>query len=158
MRAIRQTMPQVGKVEWIGVRTARRGPIEVIQEATIGAKGIEGDRYDGRADGDRMVTLILKEHIAVIASILGKENIDPALLRRNIVVSGLNLTALKGSEFQIGNVVLFGTGNCAPCSLMEEQLGPGGFNAMRGMGGLTTRVVSGGTIKVADELRLIVPE
>jgi len=86
-----------------------------------------------------MVTLIQREHISAVASILKLDSLDPALLRRNIVVSGINLQALKKKEIQIGEAVLFVTGNCPPCSRMEENLGAGGYNAMRGHGGVTAR-------------------
>ena len=102
-----------------------------------------------------MVTLIQKEHIDAVSSILQKDEIDPALLRRNIVVSGINLTALKNAELRIGNVVLFATGNCPPCNRMEENLGAGGYNAMRGHGGITARVVTGGTIQCGDEVTMV---
>jgi len=155
MKQIRETMPQTGTVQWIGLRSSKRGPIHVVEEASVDEKGFIGDRYDGPPDGKRMVTLILREHIDVMATILGVDDIDPILLRRNIVVSGLNLKALEGHDFQIGEVVLHGTGNCAPCSLMEENLGPGGYNSMRGHGGLTTRVVSGGKIRKGDSVKLL---
>lgn len=155
MNQIRKTMPQTGTIQWIGLRTERRGPIEVVEEAIINEKGLEGDRYKGASDGERMVTLILREHIDAVAAILGRDSIDPVVLRRNIVVSGINLMALKGQKFRIGEAVLEGTGNCAPCSLMEENLGPGGYNAMRGHGGLTTRVIQGGTIRCGDSIELI---
>ena len=102
-----------------------------------------------------MVTLIQKEHIDAVASILKRDVIDPALLRRNIVVSGINLAALKQNEFQIGEVVLFGTGNCPPCSRMEENLGCGGYNAMRGHGGITAKVITRGTIRCGDKVSLV---
>ena len=155
MKEILQAMPQTGSVCWIGLRPARRAAIEVVAEAEVGNQGLEGDRFNGPSDALRMVTLIQKEHIDVIASILGKEAIDPTLLRRNIVVSGINLLALKNNELRIGEVVLFATGNCAPCSLMEENLGAGGYNAMRGHGGITARVVTGGTIRCGDEVSLV---
>jgi MOSC domain-containing protein YiiM len=71
-------------------------------------------------------------------------------LRRNLVVSGLPLVALKGRRFRIGEVVLEGTDACDPCSRMEDALGPGGYNAMRGMGGLCARIVEGGRILRGD--------
>ena len=151
-------MPQTGTVEWIGVRPGRREPIKLVKEVEIGEKGLEGDRYNGSSDGLRMVTLNQQEHIDAVASILGKDAIDPALLRRNLVISGINLQALKKNEFRIGDVVLFATGNCPPCSRMEENLGPGGYNAMRGHGGITARVVTGGKIKVGSPLSLVVAE
>ena len=101
-----------------------------------------------------MLTLIQAEHIAAMANILGKESIDPKLLRRNIVVSGVNLLALKDQIFQIGEVLLQMTGNCHPCSRMETNLGAGGYNAMRGHGGITTTVIRGGCIQIGDEVKL----
>jgi len=76
------------------------------------------------------------------------------VFRRNIVVSGLNLLALKGKQFRIGSVVLEYTGLCHPCSKMETALGPGGYNnAMRGHGGITTRVIEAGEIALGDDVR-----
>ena len=152
MKQLLQTIPQIGVVDWIGIRPARREPIKLLAKAEINDQGLVGDRYQGPADGDRMVTLIQREHIAAVASILELESVDPALLRRNIVVSGINLQALKKKEIQIGEAVLFVTGNCPPCSRMEENLGAGGYNAMRGHGGVTARVVSGGMIEIGSQV------
>ena len=80
------------------------------------------------------------------------------LTRRNIVVSGINLLALAKRRFRIGEVVLETTGPCEPCSRMEENLGPGGYNAMRGHGGITARVAKGGTISVGDAVALHITE
>ena len=154
MKQLLQTIPQIGAVDWIGIRPARREPIELLTKAEINDQGLVGDRYQGPTDGDRMVTLIQREHISAVASILKLETLDPALLRRNIVVSGINLQALKKKEIQIGEAVLFVTGNCPPCSRMEENLGAGGYNAMRGHGGVTARVVSGGMIEIGSQVKL----
>ena len=98
----------------------------------------------------------IKEHLKVVASILGKDEVDPLLTRRNIVISGVNLLAFKNMQFQIGkDVILEMTGACHPCSKMEKNLGPGGYNAMRGHGGITTKVIQGGEIGVGDEVRLV---
>ena len=60
MREILQTMPQIGKVQWIGLRPGRMEPIQVVQEVEVGDQGLEGDRFSGGADAPRMVTLIQK--------------------------------------------------------------------------------------------------
>jgi MOSC domain-containing protein YiiM len=111
--------------------------------------GLEGD-HDGGRGGNRGITVLQAEHLDVIASLTGVEGIAPAVLRRNLVLSGLDLVALKGQCFRIGDVVLQGTGLAHPCSRMEEALGPGGCNAMRGHGGLCARVLEGGILRVGD--------
>jgi len=144
---------QPGEVRWIGVRPARLAPVEPRNEVRIDLdNGIEGDRFRGKAGAIRQVTLIQAEHLEVVAGLLDKGAIDPALVRRNIVVSGINLLALRSQEFQIGEAVLVGTGNCAPCSRMEEVLGTGGYNAMRGHGGITAAVIHPGLVRVGDSV------
>jgi MOSC domain-containing protein YiiM len=157
LRDLFATLPQTGRVEWIGLRPARRVPLVVTREVeALAASGLRGDRYAG--SGKRQVTLIQAEHLGVIASVLHRESVDPALLRRNIVVSGVNLLALKNAKFRIGAALLEGTGPAEPCSRMEEALGAGGYNAMRGHGGITARVLEDGWIRVGDAVTLVSPE
>lgn len=147
-----ETLPQVGKVEWIGLRPQRRATIAVVSSVNATANvGLEGDRYSGRS-GKRHVTLIQHEHLPVIAGTLGLSECRPELLRRNISVSGINLLALKGKTFKIGEALLEYTGLCHPCSFMEKTFGPGGYNAIRGHGGITARVIVGGAIAVNDSV------
>ena len=113
--------------------------------------GLEGDHFNGKPGDQRMVTLIQAEHIELVSAIVGK-SVDPALLRRNIVVSGINLLALENKKFQIGDALLEGTKPCPPCLRMEENLGYGGYNAMRGHGGINARVIRSGKISVGDPL------
>jgi MOSC domain-containing protein YiiM len=147
------TFPHPGRVEWIGVRPERRAAVEAVDRVVAVEGGLVGDHYAG---GKRQVTLIQAEHLYAVAALMRRDvqahplALDPALLRRNIVVSGVNLLALKGRRFRIGEAVLRGTGPCEPCSRMEEALGPGGYNAMRGHGGLTASVVSGGAVRIGD--------
>lgn len=146
------TPMRAGRVVWIGVRPGRRKPIEPRDVVQADERfGLAGDRYAGRS-GKRQVTLIQAEHIAAIASHLGEEDIHPGLLRRNVVTRGINLRALKDRNFRVGDAVLAYTGECHPCSRMEENLGIGGYNAVRGHGGITARVVTGGRIRLDDEI------
>jgi MOSC domain-containing protein YiiM len=151
MAKLLATLPQRGALEKILLRPERRAPMVSATEAqVIPGRGLVGDRFRGRPDSKRQVTLIQAENLAVLASLLHVGEIDPAVLRRNLVVRGISLNALKGRRFKIGNVVLEGTAPCDPCSRMEELLGPGGFNAMRGIGGLCARVIEGGELRVGD--------
>ncbi len=155
MKELLRTIPQIGVVEWMGIRPVRREPLQVVHEVLISETvGIEGDHFSGKPGAARQVTLIQAEHIEVIAKILKMDSIDPGTLRRNIVVSGINLKSLKDLNFQIGEAILCATGNCAPCSRMEENLGPGGYNAMRGHGGITAKVIQGGCVRMGDSVSL----
>lgn len=150
--ALMATLPRSGRVQWIGLRPARDVPMHAVARAEANAgKGLSGDRY-GSGSGKRGLTLIQAEHLPVIAALSGHDAVPPALLRRNLVVSGLPLVALKGRRFRIGAALFEGTGDCDPCSRMEAALGPGGYNAMRGHGGLCARILEGGLISVGDEL------
>jgi len=150
LHELMDTVPQTGSVVWIGVRPARRQPLQSVQSIAAHTEyGLDGDHYSKQA-GNRQVTLIQAEHLDAVASMLGTASIDPGTVRRNIVVGGINLLALKDKRFRIGNAVLEYTGQCHPCSLMESALGPGGYNAMRGHGGITARVVGDGEIQVGD--------
>jgi MOSC domain-containing protein YiiM len=144
---------QPGKVIWIGIRPQSRQPMQVLQETYANIGGLTDDRYNkGNADSKRQVTLIQQEHLQAAASFLGKETVDPSLTRRNIVVQEINLNALKGKQFKIGDAILEATGLCFPCSRMEENLGNGGYNAMRGHGGITCKVIQEGKIRLGDEV------
>jgi MOSC domain-containing protein YiiM len=103
------------------------------------------------------VTLLQSEHLPAVGALLGRGPVDPVLLRRNLVVAGCNLRALQGRRFTIGDVELEGTGECHPCSRMEEALGEGGYQAMRGHGGLNARILRGGTLRVGDAVELCAP-
>ena len=149
-------IPQKGAVEWIGVRTKRKENLSVVKSIMVKkGTGLVGDHFTGNISGKRQVTLIQHEHLNVIANILGGKSIDPKLTRRNIVVSGINLLSLTHQKFRIGSVILETTGICSPCKRMEENLGPGGYNAMRGHGGITATVIEEGEIKLGDIIELI---
>lgn len=148
--------PRVGRIEWIGLRPARAVSMEAVDAAeAVTGKGLVGDRYVG-ASGKRGITLIQAEHLPVVAALAGHERLAAATLRRNLVVAGIPLVALKDRRFRIGDVLLEGTGPCDPCSRMEDALGPGGYNAMRGHGGICARIVAGGVIRPGDRVEALV--
>ncbi|NBU58818.1 MAG: MOSC domain-containing protein [Betaproteobacteria bacterium] len=154
-----------GKVETLLLRPGRnQRAVQVDRAEALVGLGLAGDRSAAARQADpkrrRQVTLIQAEHLAAVAALLEKPVIDPADLRRNIVVSGLNLLAARSPMRDHALRLVFGrapdaddavvfevTGPCEPCSAMETALGFGGYNAMRGHGGVTARVQRGGWIE-----------
>jgi MOSC domain-containing protein YiiM len=147
-----------GRVEAIIVRGSPRDPARSIAATTaIAGVGLADDRLGQRGEAElstRQVTLIQQEHLAVIAQLARVEPIDPVGLRRNLVISGINLLALKNAKLQVGQAVQI-VGPCQPCSRMEETIGAGGYAAMRGHGGMTARVLESGQISVGDVVRAL---
>jgi MOSC domain-containing protein YiiM len=167
LRELTRQFPTAGRIDAIFLRPKRDAAAlrvdSVIAEVD---RGLLGDRSAERAParpggGKRQVTLIQAEHLPLIGAWSGTAPLDPATLRRNLVVSGINLLALRSPFVDqalhvcIGaEVVLVMTGPCDPCSKMEAALGVGGYNVMRGHGGLTARVLHGGRLAVGDAVRV----
>jgi len=149
------TMPQSGRLQWIGLRPEKRAELISVESVeALTDKGLQGDHRCLRDGGKRQVSLIQAEHLPVLASITGHDEVLPQWLRRNLLISGINLYALRDRLFRIGDVVLQGTGICAPCSRMETILGDGGYNAMRGHGGINAKVIQGGSINIDDTVTM----
>lgn len=166
LRELSQQFAVDGRLEMIVLRPDRRKPAIAVPtvEAVLGY-GLMGDRRaksERTTDSSRKreVTLIQAEHIPLIAQWGGLDSLSPLDLRRNLIVSGINLLSMKSPfpdlklHCQIGDrVELVITGPCDPCSRMEQELGRGVYNAMRGHGGTTARLVTGGPIAVGDRVR-----
>ena len=167
LRDLTRRFPGAGWVQAIFLRPARNAAAIGVESAlAVEGRGLAGDRSAERlaatvGGSKRQVTLIQAEHLPLIAAWCGRDAVAPADLRRNLVVAGLNLLAARSPftdqtmRLHVGEtVVLDVTGPCAPCSKMEAALGPGGYNALRGHGGVTARVVRGGTLRVGDAVHV----
>ena len=143
----RHAMP--GRVEALFVRPERRADPLSVREVQINLDGLAGDHA---RQGKRAVTLIQAEHLYVIAQLTGRSDVDPVLLRRNIVVLGINLLGLRKQSIRVGEARMFVHGPCPPCSRMEEALGIGGYSAMRGHGGVYAEVIELGPVVVGSQV------
>ena len=162
LRSLTARFPRAGRLEAIVLRPGReRAAVSALTALALVDRGLEGDRSGARppsrpGGSKRQVTLLQAEHLPLIRAWSGRE-VDATELRRNLVVSGINLLAQlslfadQPLQVRIGaDVLLVITGPCDPCSKMEALLGPGGYNAMRGHGGTTARVIHGGVLAVGD--------
>ncbi|MCP4808441.1 MAG: MOSC domain-containing protein [Proteobacteria bacterium] len=140
---------QSGTVDAISIRPHKREPVVAVDAWELDDGALDHARRSKRA-----VTLIAVEDIGAIAATLGRE-VEHTNTRRNVLVRGVNLLTLIDQNFRIGEVVLRGTRCCDPCERMDKTLGPGGFAAMVGRGGLCASIVETGTIRVGDTIELV---
>lgn len=155
LKELLAAVPQTGTVQWMGVRPAARAEMTIVDAVEARREaGLTGDHTRPSPRNARQVTLIQWEHLAVVSALIGR-SLEPQDLRRNIAVTGINLFSLKNRRFQIGQAIFETTGWCQPCARLEERLGPGTFQAMRGHGGITARILSGGIIRVGDTVSVI---
>ncbi len=129
----------------------------LLHEArAVAGKGLEGDRYFSHVGTysnepglGRDITLIEIEAIVAIKRDYRIE-LPPGDSRRNIVTRGAPLNHLVGREFRVGEVTLRGIRLCEPCSHLEKLTVKGVMRGLIHRGGLRTRIISSGTIRVGD--------
>lgn len=114
--------------------------------------GIEGDRFcKHRPESNGHVTFFSLEVWHEVQQQLDlSPDLRPALTRRNIIISGVDLKALYGQAFTIQDIQFLGTVHCAPCLGMNRALGPGARDALYSRGGLRAQVHSTGTFTTGD--------
>ena len=132
-------------------RTQTPGAHPTFDVETVEVKaglGLVGDRFYGKgAQFDGHVTFFAWEVLQVVSAEGDVQNQSPAVLRRNVVVEGVNLNQLIGQEFAIDDVHFYGAKHCAPCRWMDIALAPGALKLLRGPGGLRAQVLSDGVLR-----------
>ena len=125
--------------------------------------GIVGDRYAGRtAHRDASVTVLAAEAVDALAAELGTGPLDPLLARRNVVLRGAEVEALRGQRFSLdcgeGEVLLQGGRAANPCAWLDTVLAPGAHRGMRGRAGIRCAPLTGGVLRLGPAvLRSAVP-
>jgi MOSC domain-containing protein YiiM len=133
-----------------------------VDEAVVRAgRGLEGDRYfDERGTFSNAhgrgynLTLIEAEVLDALELPAGRVTLEDA--RRNIVTRGIELNALVGEHFRVGDVECLAQRLCEPCAHLERLTAaagkPGTFRALIHKGGLRADVLSDGETRVGDQI------
>ena len=146
-------MPPEGSVVEIWLADAAAEPMRRMAavEALTGL-GLAGDRYAlgggtwaQYPDLEKQVTLIDRDDVAAVAAETGAA-LTPGDTRRNLVTAGIDLPALVGQWFTVGDVLLFGMKRCPPCAHLERLTGLRLVKAMLHRGGINAAVFAGGPI------------
>jgi MOSC domain-containing protein YiiM len=117
----------------------------------VAGHGIRGDRFfDYRDDYKGQITFFAQEVFAELERTFGLTNKSPGVLRRNVIVSGVELKNLIGIDFELQGVQFRGTAQCAPCYWMDIAIAPGAEKLLAGRGGLRARILTDGRISVGD--------
>lgn len=130
-------------------RPAGENPIvEVDSVECVAGKGLRGDRFfDFKDDYKGQATLFAWDVFEKLREAQGKPGLTPAVLRRNVVVEGLDLDSLVGKRFELQGVALEGTGECKPCYWMDQAIGSGAEAWLQGRGGLRCKIHSDGVLR-----------
>lgn len=149
-------MNQAGRIEALWVKRAHKGPMDATDTlGLVAGKGVAGSADRSRT---RQVTIIEAETFERVGTELGVE-IDPAVRRANVLVSGIELEGRRHHRLHLGSCVIEVVGETRPCERMDEAV-PGLQGALsdRWGGGAYGRVLVGGDIRVGDQVRLLPPK
>jgi len=152
-------------VDIVIASSAASPPVSQLSVRAVPGRGLQGDRYfDGAGTfsphpqkPDFEVTLIQKEHIDFFASSIGVP-FTARDARRNLVTLGVDLNALVGREFRVGDVLIRGIRLCEPCSLLAKRTSPEVLRGLLHKGGLRAQILSEGEIRVGDPLVEMPPD
>jgi MOSC domain-containing protein YiiM len=140
-----------GRVEGIFIGPKYELPEPVKSVRAFAGRGLEGNRYffDGDAPAGRALTLIAAEALADGAAESGIE-LEAGESRRNVLTRGIDLNALVGERFRVGDVECLGVELCEPCTTLEKLTHPGVIKAYVHRAGLNADILTDGEISVGD--------
>jgi hypothetical protein len=122
--------------------------VEVPEIECVAGRGIRGDRFfDFKENYKGQITFFEFEVYEALSEALGVREKSPAVFRRNVISSGVDLNTLVGKEFEVQGVRLRAVCECTPCYWMDQAFAPGAEAWLKGLGGLRARILSDGVIR-----------
>jgi MOSC domain-containing protein YiiM len=132
--------------------------LELPRVQATAACGLAGDRYatdvarHGRGYTKvRHVTLLEEETVTALKRD-HRIDVQPILLRRNLLTRGVPLAPLVGRMFKVGDVVLQGTELSEPCKYLADLIGKRVLEPLKHRGGIRAEIVVGGELRAGDEI------
>jgi hypothetical protein len=152
-----------GTVEGLAIAPTAEAPMQLLAAAQARAgRGLDGDRYAAGAGtfsprADRRLgydlTLIAAEVLDELAA--AGHALDFAGSRRNVLTRGIDVNALIGRTFRIGEVLCRGRRPCEPCVHLDRLSGPGVLRPLIHRGGLRVDILSDGQIRLGAPIRVV---
>ena len=134
-----------------GKERLRHEIVSVNSIRCVAGRGIEGDRYlDYKKDWKGQISFIDRKVIDEVMASLGMSELDDSVFRRNVVVSGIDLNDLIGKSFRIGGASFLGTEECSPCFWMDQAVGEGAHELLKGRGGLRCKILESGELSLGE--------
>lgn len=122
--------------------------MEVLSIECVAGQGIRGDRFfDFQENYKGQITFFSLEVFDELCGALAVQDCSPGSVRRNVFTRGSDLNKLIGKDFEIQGIHFHGTTECSPCDWMDEAIGPGAKDFLKGRGGLRARILSDGTLR-----------
>lgn len=143
----------MGRVEHIFIAPERGAPCKAVDSVeAVAETGLEGDRYSDpkhRKEPGQQLTLIEIEQIERFVEETGLP-MHPVAPRRNLVTRGIDLNALVGKRFFVGECELEGIELCEPCATWARNTHREVVRFFVHRGGLNARIVTGGIISIGS--------
>lgn len=134
-----------------GMPAAAHATDEVASVTCRAGRGLEGDRFfDYKEDYKGQITFFAWETYEAVKAALGVPMLSPGAFRRNVLIEGLELNAMIGRRFRLGQVAFEGTVEAKPCYWMEQAVAPGAEAWLLGRGGLRAKILTDGELTLGS--------
>jgi MOSC domain-containing protein YiiM len=127
--------------------------LSVNQAECVAGQGLRGDRFFGHQENYKgQITFFSLEVYLALCSTLKTEDKSPAVFRRNVITSGIDLNSLLAKTFELQGISFEGITECSPCYWMDKAFAPGAEKALKGQGGLRAKITSNGVLSTGPAL------